>query len=127
MTGFQRSILRRYAASGKTRELEAVADTLQSISRVQQLGASSVVWRQEGGYRLGMVPPIKPSYAVYRFPPELISHIVWLLAQHGLLTLVDHHPSGEHRRRYGRGHRQNSQERSGRLREEKECPDANSS
>ena len=45
-----------------------------------------------------MVPPIKPSYAVYRFPPELISHIVWLLAQHGLLTLVDRHPSGEHRR-----------------------------
>jgi len=25
-----------------------------------------------------MIPPIKPSYAVYRFPPELISHIVWL-------------------------------------------------
>ena len=75
MTGFQRSILRRYAAFGKTRELEAVADTLQSISS-SQLGASSVVWWQEGGYRLGMVPP------------ELISHIVWLLAQHGLLTLV---------------------------------------
>ena len=34
MTGFQRSILRRYAASGKTRELEAVADTLQSISNL---------------------------------------------------------------------------------------------
>ena len=34
MTGFQRSILRRYAASGKIRELEAVADTLQSISNL---------------------------------------------------------------------------------------------
>ena len=25
-----------------------------------------------------MVPPIKPSYAGYRFPRGLISHVVWL-------------------------------------------------
>ena len=27
---------------------------------------------------LGMIPPTQPSYAGYRFPPKLISHVVWL-------------------------------------------------
>ena len=25
-----------------------------------------------------MIPPTKPSYAGHRFPPEIISHAVWL-------------------------------------------------
>jgi putative transposase len=25
-----------------------------------------------------MIPPTKPSYAGYRFPPEVISHAIWL-------------------------------------------------
>jgi hypothetical protein len=25
-----------------------------------------------------MIPPIRPSYAGYRFPPEVISHAIWL-------------------------------------------------
>ncbi|MFZ1430243.1 MAG: hypothetical protein WAS21_26155, partial [Geminicoccaceae bacterium] len=44
----------------------------------RQLGARSVAWRREGGYRLGMISPTKPSYAGYRFPPDVISHTIWL-------------------------------------------------
>src|SRR3954451_23106595 len=33
--------------------------------------------RWEAGYRAGMMPT-PPSYAGYRFPPEVISHAVWL-------------------------------------------------
>ena len=44
----------------------------------RQLGARSIAWRREGGYRLGMIPPTKPSYAGYRFPPEVICHTIWL-------------------------------------------------
>ena len=43
-----------------------------------QLGVRSIAWRREGGYRLGMIPPTKPSYAGYRFPPEVICHTIWL-------------------------------------------------
>ena len=44
----------------------------------RQLGARSIAWRREGGYRLGMIPPTKPSYPGYRFPPEVIRHTIWL-------------------------------------------------
>jgi transposase-like protein len=44
----------------------------------RQLGARWVACRREGRYRLGMSPPTKPSYAGYQFPPEVISHAVWL-------------------------------------------------
>ena len=44
----------------------------------RQLGARSIAWRREGGYRLGMIPPTKPSYHGYRFPPEVIRHTIWL-------------------------------------------------
>ena len=42
------------------------------------LPARSVAWRQGAGYRPGMTPPTKPSYAGHRFPPEVISHAIWL-------------------------------------------------
>ena len=36
--------------------------------------------RWGAGYRAGMTPPITPSYAGHRFPPEVIGHAVWLVS-----------------------------------------------
>ena len=44
----------------------------------RQLRARLVACRREGGYWLGMRPPTKLPYAGYRFPPEVISHTIWL-------------------------------------------------
>src|SRR5919205_3624412 len=38
----------------------------------------SLARRRGAGYRAGMTPPTQPSYAGHRFPPEVISHAVWL-------------------------------------------------
>src|SRR4051794_22917473 len=46
--------------------------------RHRQVGARWVARGRGAGYRPGMTPPITPSYAGHRFPPEVISHAVWL-------------------------------------------------
>src|SRR6187401_3043128 len=44
----------------------------------RQVSVRSLARRWGAGYRPGMTPPITPSYAGHRFPPEVIGHAVWL-------------------------------------------------
>src|SRR4051812_30703819 len=44
----------------------------------RQVSVRSLARRWGAGYRAGMTPPSTPSYAGHRFPPEVISHAVWL-------------------------------------------------
>jgi putative transposase len=44
----------------------------------RQVSVRSLARSWGAGYRAGMTPPSTPSYAGHRFPPEVISHAVWL-------------------------------------------------
>ena len=54
----------------------------------RQVGGRWVARRWGAGYRPGMTPPITPSYAGHRFPPEVISHAVWLYFRFPLARMV---------------------------------------
>src|SRR4051794_4551173 len=43
-----------------------------------KLGGRWVARRRGAGYRAGMTPAARSPYAGHRFPPEVISHAVWL-------------------------------------------------
>jgi putative transposase len=50
----------------------------QTITPAPSGWRTKVACRPAAEYRLGMTSPTQPSYAGHRFPPEVISHAIWL-------------------------------------------------
>src|SRR4051812_31538568 len=65
-----RLVLRRPVESGRY--------AAEPYRRHRQVGGRWIVCGREAGYQPGMTPSTPPSYAGHRFPPEVISHAVWL-------------------------------------------------
>jgi putative transposase len=63
--------------------LDAVGRTKDTVLTAftdghRQVGGRWVARRRGAGYRAGMPPAARSPYAGHRFPPEVISHAVWL-------------------------------------------------